>query len=85
MTWDQPFLESDNVLELTNDMVVRCIQSLKNSAVPDNISPMVVKLLFGSDDLVNPLGELLRAVVRTRVFPKGGKWQSKYSAGRELA
>ena len=54
-------------------MVVGCMRRLKNSAVPDNVSPMVIKLLFGSEDLVNPLGELLRAVIRTRVFPSGGK------------
>ena len=73
VTWDHPFSESDSVLKLTNDMVVGCIRRLKNSAVPDNVSPKVTKLLFGSDDLVNPLGELLRAVIRTRIFPSGGK------------
>ena len=66
-------MKSDNILKLTNDMVVGCIKGLKNSAVPDDISPMVLKLLFGSEDMVNPLGELLRAVIRTRVFPSGGK------------
>ena len=45
--WDQPFSESDNVLILTNDMFVECIKSHKNSPVPDNITPMVIKILFG--------------------------------------
>ena len=71
--WDQLFSEDDMILQLPNEMVLECVKGLKNSAVPDNISPIVVKLLFGAKDLVNPLGEMLRAVARTRVFPKGGK------------
>ena len=71
--WDQSFSEDDMVLELPNYRVLKCIKALKNSAVPDNIAPDVINLLFGAEDLVNPLGEMLRAVIRTRVFPKGGK------------
>ena len=71
--WDQPFSEDDMVLKLPNYRVLECIKGLKNSAVPDNISPIVIKLLFGAEDLVNPLGEMFRAVVRTRVFPQEGK------------
>ena len=61
------------MLVIPNDLVVDCIRGLKNSSVPGNITPEVVKLLFGDKDLVNPIGEMIRAVVRTRVFPEGGK------------
>ena len=71
--WDKPWSDEDNVLQVPNELVVKCILKLKNSSVPDNIKPATIKLLFGGIDLVNPLGELIRAVVRTRVFPKGGK------------
>ena len=73
VTWDKPFSDIDEVLEVPNVLVVGCIIGLKNSSVPDSITPDVIKLLFGAEDLVNPLGEMIRAVVRTRVFPEGGK------------
>ena len=73
VVWDVPFSEKDEVLVIPNDLVVDCIRGLKNSSVPGNITPEVVKLLFGDKDLVNPIGEMIRAVVRTRVFPEGGK------------
>ena len=47
--WDQPFSASDEVLDVPNDLVVKCINGLKNSAVPDNITPTIIKLLFGAD------------------------------------
>ena len=34
---------------------------------------VLIKLLFGASDLVIPLGEMIRAVARTRVFPDSGK------------
>ena len=37
------------------------------------MTPTIIKLLFGANDLVNPLGKMIRAVVRTRAFPEGGK------------
>ena len=33
----------------------------------------IIKLLVGAKDLVKPLGEMIRAVARTRTFPEGGK------------
>ena len=54
-------------------MMAANIRKLKNSAVPDDILPKVVKLVFGNTDLVGPLKEMIRAVVRTRMFPNGGK------------
>ena len=73
LIWDEPFSASNEVLDVPNDLVVKCINGLKNSAEPDNITPMIIKLLFSADDLVNPLGEMIRAIVRTLVFPEGGK------------
>ena len=49
------------------------MMKLKNTAVPDGISPKTIKLLFGSPDSVRPLSNMIRAVVRTRVFPEMGK------------
>ena len=71
--WEKPFSEADNVLKISNELVVDGISGLKNSTVPDNILPVVIKLLFGSSDMVAPLGEMFRAIARTRVFPEGGK------------
>ena len=71
--WDAPFSEADNILKISNELVANCVGDLKNSSVPDNISPVIIKLLFGSSDLVGPLGEMIRAVARTRVFPDAGK------------
>ena len=71
--WDEPFTDEDDVLEVSDDMVVKCISRLKNSSSPDNMTPVIIKLLFGANDLVKPLGEMIRAVVRTRAFPEGGK------------
>ena len=71
--WDAPFSEADNILKISNELVADCVGDLKNSSVPDNISPVVIKLLFGASDLVVPLGEMIRAIARTRVFPDSGK------------
>ena len=71
--WKEPFRKGDEVLEIPDQLVANCIMALKNSAGPDNMSPKVIKLIFGSYDRVNPVGELIRAVARTRVFPDGGK------------
>ena len=71
--WDTTLPEADNVLKISNELVVDGISRLKNSPVPDNILPMVIKLLFGYSDMVAPLGEMFRAIARTRVFPDGGK------------
>ena len=37
------------------------------------MKPTIIKLLFGAKDLVNHLGEMIRAVTRTRAFPDEGK------------
>ena len=71
--WEEPFSKSDEVLEIPDQLVANCIMGLKNSSVPDNITPAVIKLIFGSYERVNPVGEMIRAVARTRVFPDGGK------------
>ena len=71
--WKKPFTEKDKVLEISDGLVLRCIAKLKNSSSPDNMKPTIIKLLFGAKDLVNPLGEMIRAVARTRAFPDGGK------------
>ena len=73
MTWEEPFTDKDEVLEISDDLVVRCIASIKDSSSPDNMKPSIIKLLFGAKELVNPLGEMIRAVERTRMFPEGGK------------
>ena len=73
VTWEKPFNEKDEVLEITDDLVVRCIAGLKNSSSPDNMKPAIIKLLFGAKDLVKPLGEMIRAVARTRTFAEGGE------------
>ena len=71
--WEKPFLESDNIINIPNQLVADCVSGLKNSTVPDNISPLIIKLLFSSRETVAPLGEMIRAVARTRAFPDGGK------------
>ena len=71
--WSNSFSENDLVLEISDELVIANIRKLKNSAVPDDILPKVVKLIFGNSDLVRPLAEMIRAVVRTRMFPTGGK------------
>ena len=71
--WEKPFSRNDKVLIITDDIVLSSILGLKNSSVPDNMTPSLIKLLFGAIDKVKPVGELMRAVARTRVFPVGGK------------
>ena len=71
--WEKPFTESDDIINIPNQLVADCVSRLKNSTVPDNISPVIIKLLFSSCEMVVPLGEMIRAVARTRAFPDGGK------------
>ena len=78
VVWDKNFVmedapEGDLVLVISNDLVVANLKKLKLSTVPDNILPMLLKLLFGSKDTVKPLADLVRAVARTRIFPASGK------------
>ena len=73
MAWKEKFSKRDEVLQIPDELVLKCIKRLKNSSVPDNITPTLIKLIFGSDERVNPIGEMIRAVARTRVFPEGGK------------
>lgn len=73
VVWNKPFTEEDEVLEISNDLVANCIGKLKNTAVPDNILPSVIKLLFGRPDSVQPMGDMIRAVAKTRLFPTDGK------------
>ena len=73
LVWESHFCSSDLVLEITDELVAANVMKLKNSAVPDRILPRVIKLLFGSADSVRPLSEMIRAVVRTRIFPEEGK------------
>ena len=61
------------ILEISDDLVVANVKKLKLSTVPDNILPVLVKLLFGSKDTVKPLADFIRAVTRTRIFPDKGK------------
>ena len=61
------------VLRISDELVVHNILKLKNTTVPDEILPKVIKLMFGHIDLVSPLSGMIRAVVRTRFFPSGGK------------
>ena len=71
--WEKPFKSEDEVLVITGDIVLTCLLKLKNSSVPDNMTPQLIKLLFGGKDRVNAVGEMMRAVARTRTFPEGGK------------
>ena len=71
--WENTFEMDSQNLKFSDSLVVRCINKLKNSAVPDSMRPDVIKLFFGSSDSVSPLSEMIRAVGRTRVFPDGGK------------
>ena len=76
--WDEDFImkdspEGDLVLNISNGLVVANVNNMKLSTVPDRILPILVKLLFGHLDTVGPLADMIRAVVRTRNFPKGGK------------
>ena len=73
LVWEVPFRSADQVLIITDELVAANVMKLKNSAVPDRILPKVIKLLFGSVDSVRPLSEMIRAVVRTRIFPEKGK------------
>ena len=61
------------MLRITDKLVLDNIRRLKNTTVPDEILPKVIKLIFGHIDMVGPISEMIRAVVRTRVFPSGGK------------
>ena len=58
---------------ITDELVAANVRKLKNAAVPDDISPKVIKLLFASKDSVMPLSEMIRAIARTRIFPQKGK------------
>ena len=71
--WNDTIKESDLVLRISDELVLDNIRKLKNTTVPDEILPKVIKLIFGHIDLVGPISEMIRAVVRTRVFPRGGK------------
>ena len=71
--WEKPFKKEDDVLVITDDLVLKCLLKLKNSSVPDNMTTSLMKLLFGAKDIVNPVGEMMRAIARTRVFPEGSK------------
>ena len=76
--WDKSFVMEkgprwDLVLDVSNDLVLANVKKLKLSTVPDNILPMLLKLLFGNKDTVKPLADLIRAVVRTRIFPASAK------------
>ena len=71
--WKEPFSKKDEVLVITDEIVVNSIVRLKNSSVPDNMTPSLIKLLFGAKDQVKPITEMMRAVARTRAFPDGGK------------
>ena len=78
VSWDKDFRmekgpKGDIFLVISNDLVVANVKKLKSSTVPDNIHPVLVKVLFGSIDTVKPLADLIRAVVRTRIFPTKGK------------
>ena len=73
VNWDSPFLSSDLVLEITDELVATNVMKLKNTTVPDDTLPMIIKLLFGSPDSVGPLSKMIQAVARTRIFPKMGK------------
>ena len=44
---------------------------LKNTTVPDEILPRVIKVIFGHIEWVGPISEMIRDVVRTRVFSSG--------------
>ena len=50
---------------ITDDLVLSSILRLKNSSVADNVTPFLIKLLFGAEDIVNPVGEMMRSVART--------------------
>ena len=76
--WDEDFImkkspEGDLVLKISDALVLAKVKKMKLSTVPDGILPTVVKLLFGSLDTVKPLADLIRAVVRLRIFPMKGK------------
>ena len=58
---------------ITDELLVTNVMKLKNTAVPDQILPRVIKLLSGSVASVGPLSEMVRAVARTRIFPEKGK------------
>ena len=59
------------------------LKKLKISTVPDNILPVVLKLFFGRLETVIHLAELIRAVVKTRIFPTKGKLARQILLGRE--
>ena len=71
--WGEKFQKVDKDLRISDSLVVESIHKLKNSSVPDGMRPDVIKLLFGKNDTVWPLSNMIRAVARTRVFPEGGK------------
>ena len=62
--------------------MANCINGLKNSTVPDKMTPAVIKLIFGSCERVNPVGQMIRAVARTRIFPNEGKSAADFSLER---
>ena len=73
--WENDFLlqdspDGDLVLNITDALVIANIKKMKLTTVPDLISPVVIKLFFGSLDSVKPLADIIRAVVKTRCFPR---------------
>ena len=78
VAWNNSFVMEkgpggDLVLDVSNDLVLANVKNLKLTTVPDNILPRLLKLLFGNKDTVKPLADLIRAVVRTRIFPASAK------------
>ena len=76
--WDEDFImkdspEGDLVLNISDGLVVAIVKKMKFSSVPDMILPILVNLFFGGLDMVGPLADLIRAVVRTHCFPRAGK------------
>ena len=61
--WSDLMEESDFVLRITDKLVLDNIRRLKNTTVPDEILPRVIKLIFCHIDMVGPIGEMMRAVV----------------------
>ena len=78
VNWQSEFIpknspQGDLVLEISDELVLANLKKLKISTVPDNILPVVLKLFFGRLETVIHLAELIRAVVKTRIFPTKGK------------
>ena len=41
--WDEPFMGDDEVLVIADNLVLKCLLKLKNSSVPDNMTPLLLK------------------------------------------